>query len=262
MRPRIGWRAAEAAVRPWPAETSAGSHEAEYAVGMGMARPWAVAFVPLIMVACASFDSSSQDGGVARDAAPDVTSDAPLAVPDGTVGRDASDRDVLDAGPRDAALGPKRVFVTAQAYAANLGFDGFDTACAAEGSALGGGVRWMAYVSGEDAARAAIARLRSKTLSEGPWYTIADLPEPVATLTDLASGSIRNPIRGTPRGTPLDVNVWTGAPGAPGSACANWTTTGGTGTVGSSTHADGRWAAETVSVRLCTSSQHLYCFEL
>jgi len=222
-----------------------------------MRRAWS-AMIPALFVstACSTFGSSSADGAAPEPVDAGVMPDG--EVPDVDTGRDAA---VLDA-PVDAVAGPKRVFVTTKPYPADLGFDGFDKACQVEATDLGASTKWMAYVSGDDPARAALARLRQMAPSGGPWYTVADLPEPVATLTDLASGVIRNPIRRTATRALLDVNVWTGAPGTPGAVCTNWTTKSGTGTVGSSAHDDSRWAMDVISVRSCSSSQHLYCFEL
>jgi hypothetical protein len=167
----------------------------------------------------------------------------------------------------DGGPGVKYVFITQNTFAAAMGGrDGGDSRCAKAASAAGLTGTWIAWLSVTNSS--AIDRIEHTGA-----YHLLDETEVVASKSELASGSISNPINMTEKRVKLTSNrgVWTGtrADGSVDATCGDWASVAPTdrGTLGSSQATDSGWtkgADQPLSGGpnwICDNAVSLYCFQ-
>jgi hypothetical protein len=138
------------------------------------------------------------------------------------------------------------------------GLDAGDAICRSEAAAanLPLAASYKAWLSSAD------IDARERFEFDGPWYRV-DGVRVAASIVDLLDGFIDAPIQVDANGSPLGFeSVWTGT-GADGLrtglACASWSSTSGSGTVGATAAAETRWSQGFFNAGCSAGNLRLYC---
>ncbi len=155
-----------------------------------------------------------------------------------------------------------RVFVTSSKYASTFGgVTDANTICQSHADTAGLGGTWMAWMSDS------VDGSPADNFTQSPYnYTLVDGTVIASDWDDLIDGQLDTLIGLDEDGTSRSGFVWTGTDtaGLSASQCTDWSTTSGTGKVGSANDDNGGASPQWWTTRgnlACGSSARFYCFE-